>query len=204
MLHLVTVTDLSDKYVWVLDLFINTTHTPTKPSSKATTTTSGEADPFVIIFVYLKNLIYTTPYGVAHFGIYMAHEHPFIMGGSNQPAFPINIQCQQSIANKVSCLMLAIVEDIYCQGIEQDLNEILNFLQSSEAFENVCTVMDLESHYFWAIILEKQVGVFCNEQSALTLWNMPTSLVNKHIQTHSSFAGAVFAIITHGQSPRQD
>ncbi|EEB89915.1 hypothetical protein MPER_11941 [Moniliophthora perniciosa FA553] len=150
--------------------------------SSNSSTIANDDDPLVIVFVFPRDVVYTTPFGTGRLGIYTPNNHPFIKGGGNQPPFPLNIECRKSISNQVYNLMVSLVDDVYRMGIKDDAVAIIDFLQRAEAFERVCRLMDPESPYFWAIILGKRVGIFCND----------------------SFAGAMFAMLTHGRNPRHD
>ncbi|ESK82957.1 hypothetical protein Moror_11813 [Moniliophthora roreri MCA 2997] len=163
-----------------------------------------EEDLLVYIFVFPSHLTYITPYGTTTWGVY--NEPPFVQGGQSNPPFPVVIQCCGSVANQVQELMLKEVNTIYAEKIENNVNTVLLHLQNSAHVRQVCEIMDRFSPYFWTLILAKQVGVFFNEASATTAWTMPTSLTFRRAQTHNSFAGALYAMITHGNTkyPRFD
>ncbi|KAK7036534.1 hypothetical protein VNI00_011731 [Paramarasmius palmivorus] len=176
--------------------------------SKMTANSSTKAfdgdDDIVVILVYPRDRVYTTSWGASRYGVYNISEYPFILGGSSQPPFPLNIVCRRSIANRVFPLVISMVEEIFAAGIQDSADDVISFLHTSNSFLEVCRIMDEESVLFWAIILGKRVGVFTNEHAAETSWAMRSGLSNKTIQTHSSFMGAVFAMINHGRSPRYD
>ncbi|KAK7049559.1 hypothetical protein VNI00_005590 [Paramarasmius palmivorus] len=176
--------------------------------SKPTPNSSAKAfdgdDDIVVIFVYPRDRVYTTSWGASRYGVYNISDYPFVLGGANHPPFPLNIVCRRSIANRVFPLVISMVEEIFTAGIQDSADNVISFLHTSDSFLEVCRIMDEESVLFWAIILGKRVGVYTNEHAAETSWAMRSGLSNKTIQTHSSFMGAVFAMINHGRSPRYD
>ncbi|KAL0569693.1 hypothetical protein V5O48_012266 [Marasmius crinis-equi] len=123
----------------------------------------------------------------------------FIPGGRQQPPFPITLAAPSGLAHTLQALVQPVIDQLG----ESAPSAVLAALQSSDGFQSACDLMDAQHSFYYAMITAKSVLVHYSREAADLILKQ-TSLSNPYMQVHSSFKGAICAMITKGSPPSYD